>query len=124
MSEAIELAKKFGLLPEGELPKYPTERVVDYPDLAEELEAFYTAVLELGIQRGRELEREEYKLLFFIDPAALPLSREAEMIYATVSAFDWCTVPVYVNTPVPAIRVEQPPVEPEEVYSPHTKVLI
>ena len=47
MSEAIELAKKYGL--DDALPLL----------YKEELEAFYAATYNAGIQRGRELEREE-----------------------------------------------------------------
>ena len=115
MSEVIELAKKCG----ADTDREWSSQSHTLFGSKKKLEAFYDA----AVQRGRELEREKYKLAFFVDPAALPLFKEAEMVYATASSFDGCTVPVYVNTPVPALRVEQTPVEPSEVYSPHTKVL-
>jgi len=57
--------------------------------------------------------------LFWIDPAELPLANEAAMIYATTSNFDGNTMPVYAAHS----QSDSAPVEPEEVYSPHTEVI-
>lgn len=44
--EVLKLAKEHGLLPDGELPKTPIERFVDYQDLRDELLAFANAIAD------------------------------------------------------------------------------
>src|SRR4030042_5348085 len=90
------------------------------------------------IERERDKLRDEitrlnseltsFKPAFFIDPIEIPLVYDANTIYCTASNFDGCTLQVYIKERKEEEKREEEkeeknPIEPKEVYSPHTILL-
>lgn len=114
MSEEIKGWKLVPCEPTEEIllrisPLKPTSGVLD--SIGREIAyKLYQAMLAAAPEPSARTQSKANKPVFWVDPADIPITRDADTIYVTTSNFDGNTLPVYLAAPAPSASVGMEPV--------------